>query len=86
MVWLFIRSTTVCSGTERACAMRGACASAASGEMSGSSPEPDVVNRSAGNTPRFGFSVRSDAASVVTRSISFWFVGPRFEPPEAAAS
>jgi hypothetical protein len=48
-------------------------------------PEPLVVTRSAGiATP--GFSIAKAATSDFTLSISFWLVGPRFEPPEETAS
>src|SRR5579859_4599763 len=86
VMFFLIRSRTVCSDTERVFATRGAWANAASGEMSGSRPEPDVVNRSAGNTVKLGFSAFRAAASLVTRSISFLFVGPRLEPPDEVAS
>ena len=59
--------------------------SAAAGVMSGSRPEAEVVTRSTG-TGLPGFSACKVATSCFTRSMSFWLVGPRFEPPELAAS
>ena len=58
--------------------------SAASGEISGSSPLADVVTRSIG-TAAEGFSFFSLSMSPCTRSISALLEGPRFEPPELAA-
>ena len=51
--------------------------------MSGSSPEALVVTASAG-TGLAGLPP-SAATDALTRSISFWEVGPRFEPDELAA-
>ena len=68
----------------RAFATRGTWNKAASGEMSGSRPLPEVVTRSIGTAPE-GFSAFSLSTSPLTRSISALLVGPRFEPPELAA-
>src|SRR5208283_2709456 len=66
-------------------AIRGIWNSAAAGEISGSSPDPDAVTRSAGiATP--GFSFCNFATSCFTRSTSCWFVGPKFEPDDAVGS
>ena len=64
----------------RALATRGTCQAAAAGEICGSRPLAEVVTRSTG-TPLPSFS-----ASPLTRSISAFEVGPRFEPEELAAS
>ena len=56
----------------------------ASGEISGSSPLPDVVTRSTG-TAADGFSAFSFSTSSLIRSASALLVGPRLEPPELAA-
>ena len=69
----------------RALATRGTWKRAAAGVMSGSRPLAEVVTRSTGiGVP--GFSLASLAASPLTRSISAWLVGPRFEPPELSAA
>ena len=68
----------------RALATRGTWKSAASGEMSGSRPLPEVVTRSTG-TGADGFSFLSLSTSPLTRSASALLVGPRFEPIELAA-
>ena len=68
----------------RAFATRGTWNSAAAGVMSGSRPLAEVVTRSTGIGVD-GFSALSFSASSLTRSISAWLVGPRFEPPEFAA-
>ena len=67
----------------RASATRSTWSKAASGLISGSSPEAEAVTRSAG-TDRPG-DVRRAAwrHRPVTRSASAWLVGPRFEPDEA---
>ena len=53
--------------------------------MCGSSPEPLVVTKSAGiGEP--GFSALNFSTSAEIRSISLGFVGPRFDPPNEAAS
>src|SRR5205807_479221 len=72
------------SGVFRAFAIRGTWNSAASGEISGSSPLADVVTRSAG-TAAEGFSAFNFSTSSLTRSFSALLVGPRLEPPELAA-
>ena len=72
------------SGSFLAPATRGTWKKAASGEMSGSRPLPEVVTRSIG-TVAAGFSFFSLSTSALTRSISALLVGPRFEPPEPAA-
>ncbi len=64
--------------------MRGTWNKAASGEISGSRPLPDVVTRSIG-TAAEGFSFFSFSTSAPTLSISALLVGPRLEPPELAA-
>src|SRR5260370_30198662 len=53
--------------------------------MCGSNPEAEVVTRSIG-TGLPGLSAWAVATSPFTRSINFWFVGPRFDPAELAAS
>src|SRR5436190_2130931 len=53
--------------------------------MCGSRPEPELVTRSIG-TAAVGFSFRAAATFAATASISFLFVGPRFDPLELAAS
>src|ERR1700739_642060 len=68
----------------RALATRGTWNSAASGEMSGSSPLAEVVTRSTG-TDADGFSAFSFSTSSVTRPFGPLLVGPRLEPPELAA-
>src|ERR1700723_1946979 len=53
--------------------------------MCGSSPDPEVVTKSAGiGVP--GFSASACSTSVFTRVISAEFVGPRFEAPPLEAS
>ncbi len=67
--------------------MRGTCHSAAAGDTSGSRPLADVVTRSSGTgSGASGFSLRRRSTSAVTRSRSFFDVGPRFEPDDAVAS
>ena len=66
----------------RAFATRGTWNRAASGEMCGSRPLPEVVTRSIG-TGADGFSSLSFSTSPLTRSISALLVGPRFEPPSS---
>ena len=51
--------------------------------MSGSSPDADAVTRSIG-TGDPGFSWCAASTRVLTRSISFLFVGPSWLPPELA--
>jgi hypothetical protein len=61
--------------------------SALAGVMCGSRPLPDAVIASGGIGPvcrRFSRGTARTAA--FTRSISFWLVGPRFDPDDAAAS
>ena len=53
--------------------------------MSGSRPDADVVTRSTG-IGLSPFAARRASTCAVIRSISFWFVGPRFEPAEALPS
>src|SRR6202011_4297753 len=72
------------SGILRAFATRGTWNKAASGEISGSSPLPEVVTRSIG-TVAFGFSAFNLSTSSLTRSFRALLVGPRLEPPELAA-
>src|SRR5262249_20585201 len=72
------------SGMLRALATRGTWNSAASGEISGSRPLPEVVTKSGGIGSR-AFSFLSVAMSARTRSISALLEGPRFDPPEFAA-
>src|SRR4051812_34339989 len=88
-----IRRPSVCAPTSartrssamaRAFATRADWNSAASGEMSGSSPLLDVVTRSIG-TGIDGFSAFSFSTSSLIRSASALLVGPRLEPIELAA-
>lgn len=51
----------------------------------GSSPDALVDTKSAG-IGTFAFSVCKVSVSVLTRSISFWLVGLKFEPLDAPAS
>src|ERR1051325_10187397 len=53
--------------------------------MCGSRPEPEVVTKSIG-TGLPGFSACNFSTSAFTRSISFWFIGPRFDPDDELAS
>ena len=69
----------------RAPAIRGVGMAAFCGETSGSRPLPEVVRASAGMTAP-GMSLRMAAASLFIRSISFWSMGPRLEPPEFIGS
>src|SRR5262245_8411953 len=84
LVFSFTSSRMRSSGRLRALAMRGTWNSAASGEISGSRPLPEVVTRSTG-TAAFGFSAFSFSTSSLRRSASALLVGPRLEPPELAA-
>ncbi|EHI65207.1 hypothetical protein STRPS_2023 [Streptococcus pseudoporcinus LQ 940-04] len=65
-------------------AIRGICSLALSGLISGSSPEPDVVTKSAGIsfTETVGFSFRKSASSCWTRAFSLGLLGARFWEPE----
>src|SRR5215813_7034642 len=78
------RARTLSGDKLRAFATRGTWNSTAAGVMSGSSPLAEVVTRSTGIGAN-GFSVLSFSASSLTRSISGWLVGPRFDPAELAA-
>ena len=69
----------------RAAATRGTWKSAASGVMSGSRPEPEVVTRSIGTRRGRVLRLQAPRPRRATRSISAALVGPRFEPEEAAA-
>ncbi len=64
VMWLWTSWVTWSGVRPRAWATRGTCAMAASGEISGSRPEPEVVSRSAGSVCRLGFSARRLAASL----------------------
>src|SRR6476646_7778843 len=72
------------SGMFRAFAIRGTWNSAPSGEISGSSPLPEVVTRSIG-TAADGFSAFNLSTSSLTRSFRALLVGPRLDPAELAA-
>lgn len=74
-------SRTRSSGILRAAATRGTWSAAAAGEMSGSSPLPEVVTRSAGIAPPTP-SARSSSTLPLMRSASALLVGPRLEPEE----
>jgi len=52
--------------------------------MCGSSPEPDAVAASAATTSMRP-AANSDSIVALTRSTSFFEVGPRFDPMEFAA-
>ncbi len=68
----------------RACATRATWYSAASGLMSGSSPEAEVVTRSTG-IGAFPFAARRSSTDFVIRSMSAFEVGPRLEPAGGAS-
>src|SRR5271166_5871597 len=74
-------------GTPRALATRAAWRAASAGLMSGSKPEADEVNMSAGRglPASSGCDASSAARCVESRSTSCLLVGPRFDPPELAA-
>lgn len=72
-------------GDARAAATRATWYAAASGLMSGSSPDADAVTRSIG-IGALPFASRSRSTSAWIRSISARLVGPRLEPPDAMPS
>src|SRR5581483_10528760 len=84
-MWPSTRARIADSLARRDRAMRATWNRAASGVMCGSRPDADEVTRSIG-TCAVGFSARAASAAAFTASISFLFVGPRFVPPEFAAS
>src|SRR5260221_3156817 len=66
-------------------ATRPAWYSAAAGLICGSSPLPDAVARSTGiGEALSGSAALSASTRPLTASISAGFVGPKFDPPEAA--
>jgi hypothetical protein len=84
-VWRATIARTASGVMPRAVATRATWNSAAAGEMSGSSPEAEVVTRSTGIGP-LPVDVRRASTRALIAAISAWLVGPRLEPAEPLAS
>ena len=80
-----IRALISSSGRFRAFATTGTCISADSKLMCGSSPLAEAITRSEGMGPVIPFFRRA-FVRLSTNSRRTEFVGPKFDPPEEAAS